>query len=67
MILEKRASDDMLQIHVDKGEEALPTLFSLFANDNVRPLTVQLTRPSLDDVFLKLTGRSLREAETTPS
>jgi hypothetical protein len=25
--------------------------------------SVHLTRPSLDDVFLKLTGRSLRETE----
>jgi ABC-2 type transport system ATP-binding protein len=67
LILEKHASDAVLQVYVDNGEEALPVLFRLFGQGHVPPKTVQLSRPSLDDVFLKLTGRSLRESETTQS
>ncbi|MGC9953342.1 MAG: ATP-binding cassette domain-containing protein [Rhizomicrobium sp.] len=67
LILEMHATDAMLQVTVDKGEEALPVLFRLFGQGHVPPKTVHLSRPSLDDVFLKLTGRSLREAETTHS
>jgi ABC-2 type transport system ATP-binding protein len=30
----------------------------------VPPVSIEVTRPTLDDVFLKLTGRSLREGGT---
>jgi ABC-2 type transport system ATP-binding protein len=29
--------------------------------------TIEVHRPTLDDVFLSLTGRSLRDAESTPA
>ena len=64
MILESHATDATLQVYVDKGEEALPVLFRLLGQGHVPPKTVHLSRPSLDDVFLKLTGRTLRESET---
>jgi len=67
LILEKHATDAMLQVHVEKGDEALPVLFRLFGQSHVPPNSVHLSRPSLDDVFLKLTGRSLRESETMQS
>ena len=59
-----RNADTGLQLYVDKGDEALPVLFRLLGQGHVPPKTVHLSRPSLDDVFLKLTGRSLRESET---
>ncbi len=65
LILEKHVNGAILQLYVDKGDEALPIVFRLLGQTHVPPKTVQLSRPSLDDVFLKLTGRSLREAETT--
>jgi ABC-2 type transport system ATP-binding protein len=64
MILERHASDTVLQLYVDKGEEALPVLFHLLGQGHSPPKTAHLSRPSLDDVFLKLTGRSLHESET---
>ena len=67
LILEKHATDAVLQVYVDKGDEALPVLFRLFGQGHVPPKTVHLSRPSLDDVFLKLTGRSLRESDVTHS
>jgi ABC-2 type transport system ATP-binding protein len=67
MILEEHASEAVLQVYVDKGDEALPIVFRLLGQSHVPPKTVTLSRPTLDDVFLKLTGRSLRESEATQS
>ena len=50
-----------LQIYVESGEANLPTLMRLLDQANIPLRTVTLARPSLDDVFLRLTGRSLRE------
>ena len=35
------------------------------AADGVPPTRVEVARPTLDDVFLDLTGRSLRETQQT--
>ncbi len=67
LILEKHTSDAVLQVYVDKGNEALPALLGLLGQSRLSPKTAHLSRPSLDDVFLKLTGRSLRESETASS
>ena len=64
LVLEKHAKDGVLQVTVDKGSEALPILFRLLGDAGVSAKSVRLSQPSLDDVFLKLTGRSLREPET---
>ncbi len=41
----------------------LPELMSLLHRENITINMVQLSRPTLDDVFLKLTGRNLRDTE----
>jgi ABC-2 type transport system ATP-binding protein len=65
LILGKHPLGDVLQVYVDKGDEALPIIFRLLGQGHILPKTVHLSRPTLDDVFLKLTGRSLRAAEVT--
>ena len=56
-----RDGDD-LTFEVASGEEFLPAFIREF---DIRILSVSLRRPSLDDVFLKLTGRAMREEEVT--
>ena len=51
------------QLYVDQGEAALPVVLRLLDGAGLPVSTVTLARPTLDDVFLRLTGRSLREAE----
>jgi len=46
---------------VDDGDRALPQLLRLLDGAGLSPQTISLSRPSLDDVFLRKTGRSLRE------
>jgi ABC-2 type transport system ATP-binding protein len=50
-----------LRIYVDRGETAMPTIFRILDQGGVTLQTISLSRPSLDDVFLRQTGRSLRE------
>ncbi len=55
-----------LRLTVERGEEALPDLLRALDRIGVRLVSVRLARPTLDDVFLTLTGRSLRE-ELSPA
>lgn len=42
-------------------EKTLPALFTLSKDSNIPLNNVQMHQPTLEDVFLKLTGRSLRD------
>ena len=53
-----------LQLYVDRGEEVLPAILRLLDQNGTPIRTVTLARPTLDDVFLRLTGRSLREEQS---
>jgi ABC-2 type transport system ATP-binding protein len=57
-------ADGRLQLTVEHGAEALPRLVRLLDGTGTPIRTATLARPTLDDVFLWLTGRSLREPET---
>ncbi|WP_328462370.1 ATP-binding cassette domain-containing protein [Actinoplanes sp. NBC_00393] len=53
---------DGVRLHVEDGATAIPDILRLLDAASV-PLTgIELHRPSLDDVFLTKTGRSLRES-----
>ncbi len=61
-VREAGIEDGLVRLYVDKGEEAVPQVLRLLDSNGVAPSTMNLHRPSLDDVFLKKTGRSLRES-----
>ena len=54
--------DGIVRLYVDDGESSLPLVLRLLDGQGMAPQTLALHRPSLDDVFLRQTGRSLREA-----
>jgi len=58
--IEVRRDSNGLTFEVDSGEEFIPTFIREFGT---RILSVSLRHPTLDDVFLKLTGREIREEE----
>ena len=60
--IEARHDGDGLCFEVANGEEFLPIFIREFST---RILGVSLRRPSLDDAFLKLTGREIREEEVS--
>jgi ABC-2 type transport system ATP-binding protein len=55
------ADGPSLRLSVDRGEQALPSLLRSLDGAGLTLESIQLARPTLDDVFLTLTGRSLRD------
>ena len=60
--VEVRSTKDGLYFEVADGEEFIPRFVMDFKSEI---LAVSLRRPTLDDVFLKLTGRQIREEEAS--
>jgi ABC-2 type transport system ATP-binding protein len=57
-------SDNLVRFRVPRGDTAMPELLRALDSADISMTSVQVLRPSLDDVFLTLTGRTLRDAET---
>jgi ABC-2 type transport system ATP-binding protein len=60
---ELAADGSVVRFRVPQGASVLPTLLRELDSDGVAMTSVEVRRPSLDDVFLTLTGRTLRDAE----
>ncbi|WP_210649404.1 ATP-binding cassette domain-containing protein [Nocardioides sp. SYSU D00065] len=60
-------SDDAVDLRVKDGSTMVGELLVDLTADGVPPARVEVTRPTLDDVFLDLTGRSLRETQQASS
>jgi ABC-2 type transport system ATP-binding protein len=61
-VRELQEVDHGLQLAVVNGEVVLPEVLRLLDSSGTYIRTVTMARPTLDDVFLRLTGRSLRES-----
>jgi ABC-2 type transport system ATP-binding protein len=59
--LEKLDEGDGLRLFVDEGATAMPRILRALEGAGIELRSIELHRPSLDDVFLTKTGRSLRE------
>jgi len=53
--------EDLIRLYVDRGEAAMPQLLRFLDSAGVATISIALNKPSLDDVFLRQTGRSLRD------
>lgn len=62
-IREARVEDETIRLYVEDGTKALQRVFDLLDSKKINLDTVSLSQPSLDDVFLKKTGRSLRDGD----
>ncbi len=60
-VREASADDELVRLYVDQGDVAVPNLIRVLDGAGLRAQSLTLARPSLDDVFLRQTGRSLRE------
>ena len=60
-VREASADEELVRLYVDQGDVAVPNLIRVLDGAGLRPQSLTLARPSLDDVFLRQTGRSLRE------
>ena len=62
--LNPTVSEGSVTVHVAAGEEFVPRLF---ADLGVPIRSVRVSRPTLDDVFMSYTGRTIRDAEASAS
>jgi ABC-2 type transport system ATP-binding protein len=58
---EATVAEGAVTFHVENGEEFVPRLF---AELHVPITSVAVSRPTLDDVFMRYTGSTIRDAET---
>jgi len=54
-----------LTLGVERGEEKIPVIFDIARGINVSISSIDVRKPTLDDVFLYYTGRRIREQTET--
>jgi ABC-2 type transport system ATP-binding protein len=57
----------VLSLTLEKGERRIPELITAAQNHGVKVACVHLRKPSLEDVFLHYTGRTIRDQEASQS
>jgi ABC-2 type transport system ATP-binding protein len=57
----EHSDDGHIRLYVEQGESAMPQILRLLDGEGLGLDHIGLHRPSLDDVFLRKTGRSLRD------
>ena len=60
-VREATGEDGFVRLYVERGETAVPLILRLLDGAGLEAASISLNRPSLDDVFLRQTGRSLRD------
>ncbi len=61
----RQGPEDQLIVETQAGDQFIPRMMTAFTNGGspVEVRSVNLRRPTLEDVFIKLTGRAIREQE----
>ncbi|MCW6159503.1 MAG: ATP-binding cassette domain-containing protein [Candidatus Micrarchaeales archaeon] len=57
------AHESLIEFTVEDGEKRIPEIVLLARNLGITVISVDLRKPSLEDVFIKYTGKSIREEE----
>ena len=55
--------DTTLTLSVEKGDEKIPTIIEIAQKTKVKIKSISVRKPTLDDVFLSYTGRTMRDDE----
>jgi ABC-2 type transport system ATP-binding protein len=56
---------EVLSLTMERGERRIPELIAMAQNHDITVTCVQLRKPSLEDVFLHFTGRTIRDKEAS--
>ncbi len=56
-----RVMDDHISVFADRGAYRLPALLSALFNAGLVAESIRVVEPNLEDVFLRMTGRALRD------
>ena len=62
-----KVSDDVFTMTMERGERRIPELIQTAQGAGVEVRCVHLRKPSLEDVFLHYTGRTIRDEDAGPN
>ena len=62
LILNSETEKNELRVTVKNGAEKIPDLLNMLSDNKLEVLSVSANKPSLDDVFLQVTGYRLEGA-----
>jgi len=60
-IIKMEKKEDLLKVYTEDSRSLLPKLLEFLVSKGVQVKNIRLSEPSLEDVFIELTGRSLRD------
>ena len=63
LVRDVKKNNDTYRIKAEMGEEAAAQIIDIIRSKGLHVTKVSLTKPTLDEVYLELTGRTLREEE----
>jgi ABC-2 type transport system ATP-binding protein len=55
--------DSNITLGVEKGDEKIPIIIEIAQKQNIKIKSISVRKPTLDDVFLSYTGRTIRNEE----
>jgi len=56
---------DVVRLYMARAAQAIPAVMNRLQQATIEPLSLTLTQPTLDDVFLQVTGQRLKSRETS--
>jgi ABC-2 type transport system ATP-binding protein len=62
-ILEIQLERDKIKLYAEAGDKALPSILAGFTQAGISVRTIEMSRPTLDEVFLKKTGYSIQNGD----
>ncbi|UCH72526.1 MAG: ATP-binding cassette domain-containing protein [Thermoplasmatales archaeon] len=63
-IKKTKKHDSFLTLGVEKGEEKIPAIIEIAQSLDIKIKSISVRKPTLDDVFIYFTGRTMRDQET---
>ena len=60
-VTEFRKHDDFVTLRMERGDLRIPAIMEVATREGIEIKSVNLRKPSLEDVFLHFTGRRIRE------
>jgi len=64
-VKEVKKQDNIYRVKVENGEETAPQILNLLMEKGYKVTKLSLTKPTLDEVYLEYTGKTMREEEET--
>jgi ABC-2 type transport system ATP-binding protein len=64
-VKEVKKQDNTYRVKVENGEEVAPQILNKLTDEGYKVTRLSLTKPTLDEVYLEYTGRSMRAEESS--